>query len=295
MRQVHQEQRVGLVTYAALPQGAEDDAPLRVALSARRITSQPLVWDDPAVEWESYPLCIVRSTWDYHHRRAAFLAWVDRVAALTALWNPAPLLRWNTHKGYLRDLAARGVPVVPTRWLPAGSTADLALLLESEGWAAAVVKPAVGASAYGTRVVPPGDRWAGQAHLAQFLARHDMMVQPFYPSVLHYGERSLVYVDGVLTHAVRRDPPAADGTSYPTAEPPRVTPTADEQALGAAVLAALPAASLYARVDLVRDPAGTPRLLELELVEPSLFLRVGPEAADRLAAGIAAQLAGRGE
>ncbi|HMA36602.1 MAG TPA: hypothetical protein VKY74_19260 [Chloroflexia bacterium] len=284
---------VGLVTYARLPQGAPDDALLVAALAARGLVARPLVWDDPGVDWAAVPLCVIRSTWDYHLRRAAFLAWATRVAAVTALWNPAPLVRWNTHKSYLRDLAARGVPTVPAVWLPAGTPADLAAILAAQGWESAVVKPAVGADSHGAQVVTPETRAAGQAHLARFLAGQDMLVQPFLDSIDSYGERSLIYIDGVLTHAVRRHPlPRTPGAGPSAAPAPLVPVAAGEAALGTQVLAALDLRPLYARVDLVRDGAGTPRVLELELVEPSLFFAQAPAAATQLAAAITACIPG---
>jgi hypothetical protein len=230
---------------------------------------------------------VIRSTWDYFHRRAAFLAWAERVAGLTELWNPVPVLRWNTHKGYLADLAGRGVPVVPTVWLAAGTGADLGEILAEQGWQRAVLKPAVSADSYGTIIVT--GTAADQAHLDRLLDERDMMVQPFLTSVGSYGERSLLFIAGEFTHAVRRSAPKGYGPHYGWDCPP-VAAAAEELALARAVLAAVQAPTLYARVDLLRDDAGAPCLLELELVEPSLFLRTAPQAVERLAGAIAAQV-----
>ena len=101
---------------------------------------------DPAVDWAEARAAVVRSTWDYHHHRERFLEWADRAGALTRLFNLPESLRWNSHKGYLADLEANGVPVVPTVWLAAGSEASLSEIMASQGWAQAVVKPAVSAS-----------------------------------------------------------------------------------------------------------------------------------------------------
>jgi len=278
--------RVGLVTSREVPHLAADDALLLPALAGHGLDAVPVVWDDPAVAWSSFRLCVIRSTWDYHLRRDAFLAWLAHVADRTALWNPPPVVRWNSHKRYLADLAARGLPTVPTVWLPAGRPADLAALITAQGWDRAVIKPAVSASAYATILVDPADQAAGQAHLDRWLATRDMMVQPFLPSVGTSGERSLFFIDGRCTHAVRRAPvlgPAQQHGSLDIA----VAPAADEQSLATAVLAAVAAPLLYARVDLVRDEAGAMRLLELELIEPSLYLHACPAAVDRLAVAIA--------
>ncbi len=280
---------VGLVTYAAVPDGSSEDQRLIPALAAYGIGARFVVWDDPTVDWAAFALCVVRSTWDYLHRRAAFVAWAERVGGLTDLWNPAPLLRWNTHKGYLADLAERGVPIVPTVWLAMGEPADLVGILAAQGWRQAVVKPAVSADAYGTSIVTGDDLAPTQARLDALLQERDMMVQPFLSSVSSYGERSLMFIAGELTHAVRRSAPEGHGPRY-DGDWPLVDPTAEEVALARAVLTAVQAPTLYARVDLLRDEAGAPCLLELELVEPSLFLHQAPQAVTQFAAAIAARL-----
>jgi hypothetical protein len=284
---------VGLVTCAEVPEGSRDDQRLVPVLAGLGLRARFVVWDDPTVDWAEPAVCVVRSTWDYLHRRAAFVAWAERVAGVTDLWNPAPVIRWNTHKGYLRDLAARGVPIVPTVWLAAGSRADLAGILADRGWTQAVIKPAVSADAYGTSIVTGVAPADAQAQLDALLPERDMMVQPFLSSVGHYGERSLLFIAGELTHAVRRSAPAGYGPDFAGDCPP-VVPTADEVALARTVLAAVGASTLYARVDLLRDEAGTPCLLELELVEPSLFLAQAPQATARLAAAIAERARARG-
>jgi hypothetical protein len=280
---------VGLVTYDGVPDGSRDDQLLVPALAAHGLQARFVVWDDPGVNWAEPAVCVVRSTWDYLHRRAAFVAWAEQVDGQTDLWNPAPLLRWNTHKHYLADLAARGVPIVPTVWLDRGTTADLARIMAGHGWLRAVVKPAVSADSYGTSIVTGAARAEDQARLDALLRERDLMVQPFLASVQTYGERSLMFIAGELTHAVRRAPPQ-DADDRNDAECPPVVPAPDEIALARAVLAAAGVPTLYARVDLLRDDTGAPCLLELELVEPSLFLRQAPQAVDRLAEAIAARV-----
>ncbi len=281
---IPQSSAVALVTCAKLPAGTADERALVVALAARGVAATFAVWDDPAVDWAAFRLVVIRSTWDYHHRRDAFVAWAERVAAVTALWNPATTVRWNTHKGYLRDLAAAGIPTVPTMWLPAGSQADLGAILTTQNWPAAVIKPAVSASAFATLILPPATLAEGQAHVDAHLPSRDLMVQPFLAAVRTYGERSLIAIAGSVTHAVLR-PPLGGAPDLP-AQPTAVASASDETALATRVLAALPTAPLYARIDLVRDNNGALCLLELELVEPALFLDLAPAALDRLAAAI---------
>src|SRR5258708_3751238 len=106
--------RIALVTYSVLPQLHEDDRLLIAPLERRGVEVVPAVWDDAAVEWARFDACVIRSTWDYTFRRAEFCAWTERLEGVTRLWNPPAIVRWNAHKGYLRELAARGAPVLPT-------------------------------------------------------------------------------------------------------------------------------------------------------------------------------------
>jgi hypothetical protein len=207
------------------------------------------------------------------------------------LWNPIEALRWNTHKSYLRDLAERGIPAVPTEWLDASTTVRLQELLDRRGWPRAVLKPAVSASAYSTIIVDEGSIGEAQELANRLLPSRDLMLQPFIESVETHGERSLIFVDGVFTHAVRRpsvltDPEYAQGRGKYIS----VEPAADEPAFGAEVLRAAGFPTLYARVDVVRDDAGKLCLMELELVEPSLWLAHSPVAVERFAEGIIARL-----
>jgi len=189
------------------------------------------------------------------------------------------VVRWNAHKRYLHDLAVNGVATVPTRWLNAGSCADLPALLTTNGWTRAIIKPAVGASAEGVALVTRELITEGQAHLDTLLRRGDVMVQPFLPSVRSTGERSLIVIDGEVTHAWRRHSPL-DSDDEDVAP---VAPEPDEIALAHAALAAAPGPVLYARVDMIHDQGGRPLLSELELIEPYLALQRAPDAAARLA------------
>jgi glutathione synthase/RimK-type ligase-like ATP-grasp enzyme len=284
--------RVALATCAALPALDVEDAPLVPALREAGIDGVPLVWNDPLVEWGSYDLVVVRTTWDYPNKIAAFLAWADRVAAMRPLWNPATMLRWNTDKQYLRELAGRGVPIVPTRWLARGSTHDLGAILAEEGWGEAVLKPVVSAGARRTRMVGPDTLADGRHFLAEQLTQRAMMVQPYVPEVSTVGELSLLYFNGRFSHAVRKIPAAGD-FRVQTEHGGRVVsaaPSATELAAGQRVLDALGSDTLYARVDLLPTDDGELRLLELEVTEPSMFLTWDAAAPGRFAAAIARRL-----
>lgn len=274
--------RVTFATYGDDPGITADDQVLRDALLARDIEVQAAAWDDPFADWSMIDLCLLRSTWDYHHRCQDFLLWARHVAAVTRLWNPLPAVRWNAHKRYLRDLAGNGVATVPTQWLNAGLPADLPTLLEANSWSMAVIKPGVGASAEGVALVSRDLIAEGQAHLDTLLGRGDVMVQPFLPSVRSTGECSLVVIDGEVTHAWRRHSPL-DGADEDVT---LVMPEPNEIALAHAALAAAPGPVLYARVDMIHDQGGRPLLSELELIEPYLALQLAPDAAAQLADAI---------
>jgi glutathione synthase/RimK-type ligase-like ATP-grasp enzyme len=279
-----------LATATELPRPDEDDAPLRAALSAAGIAADTRAWDDPSVDWGAAQACVIRSTWNYVRHYDAFLAWAARCAAATRLWNPLEVVRWNSHKRYLVELARAGLPVVPTRVVARGEAADLAAV--AGDWDPVVIKPAVSAGSFRTRRVARADFARGQAHLDSVLADRDALVQPYLGSVEDYGERALVWIDGALTHAVRKSPRFA-GDPQRVSDAVAIAP--DEARLAEAVLAQIQrersARLLYARVDLARDGEGRPCLMELELVEPSLFLGRSEVAIARLVEGIRARLA----
>lgn len=265
-----------------------DDKLLVEALLARGMSVESASWDDESGEPEESCLYVIRSAWDYHHRLAHFLNWAERVASVTTLCNPLPVLRWNTTKSYLRDLERLGgIPIVPTVWLEAGTRVDLAALMASRGWQQAVLKPLVSTNAYATRLLNSSLLAEGQEQLDALLSKRDVMLQPFLTTTTGYGERSLVFIDGALTHAFRkRSALAADDYG----EIP-VTPTLREARLAWAILqraaeqipwGTAPQGFLFARVDLIQDDAGNPRLMELELVEPRLRLADAPWALTRL-------------
>jgi glutathione synthase/RimK-type ligase-like ATP-grasp enzyme len=279
-----------LATCAALPGLAPDDRLLLRALRGRGIAAEPVVWEDRLFEWGRASICVIRSTWDYAWRRQEFLAWVRRTAEAIPLWNPAPVVVWNTHKQYLVDLAERGVPAVPTRVLGAGSRMPLVDVLAETGWEDVILKAAVAQTGrYLTRVRPDGHA-AGQRHLDRLLPAEDMLVQPFLPGVTAEGETSLVFVDGAFSHAARKRPAPGDFRVHDdfdgTLE--AVTPTSAQLDVARRALAAVAEPLLYARVDLVPGPAG-PVVMELELVEPDLYLATAPGAAERLAEAVAAR------
>lgn len=284
--------RVALATCLALPNLDAEDADLVPALAAIGIDGVPLVWTDPSVEWASCDLVVVRTTWDYPNKIGAFLDWADRVAAVRPLWSSAAMLRWNTDKRYLRELEEQGVPIVPTRWFERGDRPDLASVAREEGWEEMVLKPVVSAGARRTRLAGPGSMAEGQAFLTEQLTQRAMMAQPYIAEVSTAGELSLLYFNGRFSHAVRKIPAVGD-FRVQTEHGGRVlsvAPTAGELGAGQRVLDAIGSETLYARVDLLQTADGVDRLLELEVTEPSMFLRWDPAAPARFASAIAERL-----
>lgn len=266
-----------------------DEALLRAALHRRGIAVGNAAWTDPAVDWGAARLVVVWATWDYPGRRHDFLAWAERTARSTAVHNPPAVLRWNTHKEYLARLQADGVAVVPTIHLAADSAADLAEVLADAGWSDVVVKPAVGVGAFG--IVHATDPLGADADaIAALRAAGDVLVQPFQSTVCD-GELSILWFDGRPAYGVRKVPGNGDfrvhqhwGGTYTAVEPP---PAA--VAVARAALPRTPEPLLYGRVDLLADGAAW-RVMEVELTEPDLYLRVVPDAAERFADAVRRRL-----
>ena len=296
--------RVAFATAAEFPDLDDDGALLIEACARIGIGAGPEVWTDPDVDWSAYDMVVVRSTWDYQNRHAEFLEWADRVSAGTRLSNSAAVLAWNTVKTYLRTLQQHGLPVVPTDWLEPGDT--FAVPHHGEY----VVKPAVSAGSRDTNRYLAGvhDEVATAHATALLAAGRTVMVQPYLAEVDTEGETALFFFGGEFSHAVRKGPlltPAMEVVSAAYKEetieprnPSDAQRVAAEQVLDSlAQLAPVGRDQLvYARVDLVPGPDGSPVLLELELAEPSMFLAFdgtgGTASAQRFADAIQAALGG---
>ena len=281
--------RVALATYAAAPDLAPDDQLLVPALASLGVESVPAVWSDASIDWARFDGVVIRSCWDYHRRYAEFLSWLDRLdAGRIRVWNSTATLRWNSTKRYLIDLAARGVPTVPTRILSGAAADAVTETARREGWTRVVVKPAVSASAHETHAftLPLGD---GDRAAIERVAHHaDVLVQPFVDEVTTDGELSLIFFGGEFSHAaIKRTRPGdfrVQTEHGGTVAPIDVVPSIIARARRS--LDALDAVPLYARVDGVGDERSF-RLMELELIEPHVFLGSARGAAGRFASAIA--------
>lgn len=285
--------RVALVTCAELPQLDTDDQLAVEPLRALGVDVETPVWDDPAVDWRRFDLAVLRNPWDYPRRREQFLAWTRTVPRLL---NPPSIVEWNTDKVYLRELAAAGLPVVPTTWLVPGDAADLPAAGEF------VVKPSVSAGSADTGRYDLGDqqqRTLAEAHVDKLLARGDtVMLQPYLSAVDTAGETAMLHIGGGFSHAIRKGPlldgpDLRDGAPLWSEEITPREPSEQERDVARRTLEAIPGGAgqlLYARVDVIPGPDGAPVVLEVELTEPSLFLATSQGAPERLARAITAQL-----
>jgi glutathione synthase/RimK-type ligase-like ATP-grasp enzyme len=273
--------RVAFVTYRGLPELNADDRRAASALTGLGVGTDAVCWDDVGVDWLSYGAVVLRSTWDYHHRVAEFHAWIDRLEAMGArLWNPPRILRWNTDKRYLARLSHPDLSPPPTGILERGSAVDLRTLLEARGWDEAVLKPAISADGFSTERTSLAEVAGDQAVLDTMLARGDVVIQPLVPEIRSHGEISLMFFGGAFSHAVSKRPKAGEfrvqerlgGIIARSEPPPRLVEAARD------LLATHAPDCLYARVDAVVTRERFV-LMEMELVEPSLYFEHDPQSA----------------
>lgn len=265
-----------------------DDDRLAVApLETRGVEVAAVPWSS-ATAWDRFDAVVIRSTWDYHLRHARFLRWLEgfETGPGPSIWNRPPVVRANLHKRYLLDLAGAGVEIEPTVLVEKGEAVELDDVLEARGWHEVVVKPAVSASAHRTWRAARGEDGGG-ARFRRSVARQDLLVQRYDPLVAEAGEWSLVFFDGRYSHAVLKRAAAGEFRVQPRLGGRMEPRSAPEALIGDAMraLAAIDAAPLYGRVDgVARD--GRLVVMEVELVEPSLFLAADPVAPERFAAAI---------
>ncbi|MCB1623196.1 MAG: hypothetical protein KDI32_01320 [Pseudomonadales bacterium] len=282
---------VALITVDAARALDADLAPLSVALMTQGVAVEQPSWDDATVDWSRYDVALLRSTWDYVERIDEFLQWVERTARVTQVLNPPTLVRWNTDKRYLADLARRGLPVIPSLFADPGEAVQFP---DADEW---VVKPSIGAGSRGARRFVRADERSARAHAAALhAAGRTVLVQPYLARVEQRGESALMFFDGSFSHAIRKGPLLRAGGGdvtglFATEDISARRASADELVVGARAVVAIPGgAPLYARVDLIESDNGTPQILELELTEPSLFFAQGVGSAERFAAAVCRRL-----
>jgi len=276
--------RVCFVTCMMWPEISASDRLVVEALAPLGVQVEGRPWNERSAEFTGFDAVVLRSNWDYHFEPAAFLAWLDRIErAGVRLFNPPALVRWNVSKGYLLALEAAGVPTVATTVLDDPTREAIEASLGRHG-PVVVLKPAIAASAHGTRVVTAATVDETLRALAAGVLVPPLLVQPFVEEVRSRGEWALVFIEGELTHAVLKRPGPGEfrvqghlgGSAEAAAAPPGVA------AVARRALAALPAPPLYARIDAVEAAAG-PLVMEAEVNEPGLFFNHAPAAAGRFA------------
>jgi hypothetical protein len=286
--------RIALVGCADLPEPDPDEAPALEALRAAGHEARAIAWDapegDPTHDPADFDLCVLRATWNYIHHPGAFLAWVDRATAVSAVWNPPPVVRQNHHKRYLTRLAAAGVPTVPSLLVPRGARVRLDRLAAEGRWhdfgPGFTIKPAVGGWSRGVRTFPD-DIEAAQRDLDLRIGERDLLVQPLVSAFAEGRERSIVWIDHEVTHVV-----AKQGRIEGEPEEVQLGGPASEAELALVERALGQSAPwlMYARIDVVPHPDGSPMLSELELIEPSLHFALYPPSLATFVRGVERRL-----
>lgn len=293
------EPSLAIATCSAYAELDIDDQLLLEPLRGLGLRPRILVWDDPTVQWELFDLVLIRSTWDYTRHHAEFLEWARKVESASVLANPVSVIAWSSVKTYLRDLANAGVPIVPTSFIAPGQDWTF-----PEGQF--VVKPTISAGSRDTVRLSSANHAAGDSAIAALHSRQQVaMIQPYFHSVDVQAETAMIFFEGEFSHAISKAALLALDEASPTFERGLFlkekiagrAARADQLAVARAALACAPDGWLYARVDLIDDQLGNPVVLELEMVEPSLFLgfhdsdSAEPSPASRLAQIIAKTLA----
>ncbi len=280
------------MTSEALPNLYEDDLLLVTALDDIGIDSRPAIWSEPSIDWLAFDALVIRSPWDYFQRPVEFREWLDnRIASGVRMINSGEILEWNFDKRYLQDLGAAGVSLVPTIVISRGACPDIVALARARGWEDIVVKPTISGGGYRTYRfrLEDGDRYRDE--ITATLLDRGLLIQPFLPEIISAGELSLLFFDGVLSHAVCKRPKEGDyRVQFQFGGTNETVAVRDEWIEGAsACVAAAPALPVYARVDGVIQNSRF-LLMELEVFEPLMFLAQHPDAPGHFARAIKGRL-----
>lgn len=266
-----------------LPDWEVDDQLFFKSLIAHHIHYQVLPWDSDT-DWSQFDACLIRTTWDYQERFPEFIEWIERVSKQTRLFNPTPVLLWNSHKRYLKELEDNGIAIAPSEWLLQGGQYNITHIMQKHGWHKGFIKPLIGANARECcRFDNTTEGLAlAQAHVDRLTPEEDLVLQPYLSTVEELGETSGIFFNNELSHGTRKIPVKGDyrvQDDYGAKDYPYQL-TDKEQQLAQQALAYVSNkfdTLLYARIDFLHDPDGTPYLNEMELIEPSLFFRHGGE------------------
>ena len=263
----------------------DEDNYVLEALAAHGLNVIKKDCSDPEFDWSTARALMFRTTWDYFERYSEFAPWLSSVSQTCLLLNSAEIINWNIDKHYLSDLMSAGINVAPTKFLKRNTSITLDALFKQTGWTKAVLKPAISGGAWNTYRLSPDSALAHESIFSELISKEDMLFQEFLNDIETFGEISLMFMGGSYTHAVRKiakpgdfrvqDDHGGRVEVYDASSP--------EIEFGISALAASPFSPIYARVDIVRDNTGKLSLCELELIEPELWFRNNPSAADELA------------
>lgn len=265
---------------------------LQNALIENGFTVDRTYWDNPDYDWSQTRAIVFRTVWDYFERFDEFWPWVEKVNHLTQLINPISLLKWNIDKHYLKDLAERGIEIVPTYFVNRTNYETLSSVCSKMQWSDIVIKPAISGAAFETYKIMEADLENKESLFKKLVGERDMLVQPYQSTITELGEASLMVLNGKYTHAILKRAKPGDyrvqddfgGTVHP------YEPTAEEITFAEKVFAACNPTPAYGRADIIWDEQGRIYLSELEIVEPELWIRNYPPAAKDFAEGIIAML-----
>ncbi|MBI2427531.1 MAG: hypothetical protein HYV29_01795 [Ignavibacteriales bacterium] len=269
-----------------------EDLILRTALEKHRLRVARIDWADKNFDWSSTRIALFRTTWDYFHRFSEFLQWLDVVSKQTRLINPIELIRWNADKHYLRDLQEKGISIPPTRFIERGERVTLKDLHAEMNWKESVLKPTVSGGGRHTYKLHAENVTEHEEIFRSLISNEAMMLQPYLNSVETKGEIALMVIGGKYTHAVLKRAKPGDfrvqddfgGTVH------HYKPSQAEMQFAEEVVAQCDPLPAYARVDLIFDDQSQSVVSELELIEPELWFRFYPSAAEVLADAIAKNL-----
>lgn len=269
-----------------------EDRLLQEALRQRGLSSVRVDWSRPDVDWSQFRCAVFRTTWDYFDRFAEFSAWFDRVRTLTRLCNEPRIIAWNMDKHYLADLEGKGISVEPSRFVERGTTISLRELIDETGWEDAVIKPCVSGAARHTYRINRANAPAVDGIVRSLLATESLLLQPFQQAIVEQGEDTLMLFNGRFSHAVRKVAKPGDfrvqddygGTVHAH------QPSPEQIELAERAMASCLSVPAYGRVDMVQVAPQRYAVMELELIEPELWLRYHPPAAVPFAQAIAGLL-----
>ena len=261
---------------------------LKSAFEAQGLKVDITYWDNPTYEWQETKSVLFRTIWDYFERFDEFWDWLEQVKTKTRLINSYELIKWNIDKHYLRDLKNNGIQVVPTYFADRGNNISLQEIANLNDWKHIVIKPAISASAFNTYKITNDEIEQKEQLFHELLQTHDMLVQPFFPTISELGEASLMVFGGKFTHAILKKAKAGDfrvqddfgGTVHD------YNPTQEEIKFAEKVFQSCTSLPIYGRVDIVWDSNKHIYLSELEIIEPELWIRNRPESANKIAEAV---------